>query len=145
MNHVINRQVHEIFELYSKAKNRQEKIKVLKSHENVNALRDVVRGIFDDTIQWNLPGGEPPYVENNPDTSPSTLLKQHMKFKYFVKGLKESESMMKFKREKLFIDILESIHPEDAKILVSMINKKNPVKGLTKKIVQEAYPNLIQK
>lgn len=143
MAYSIKRQVHEIFEQFEKAKNRHDKIKVLKNHEQVAALKDVLRGIFDDRIQWNLPGGAPPYVENNPDTSPSTLLKQHMKFKYFVKGLRESENMIKFKREKMFIDVLESIHPEDAKILVSMINKKNPVKGLTKKIVQEAYPNLI--
>jgi len=43
----------------------------------------------------------------------------------------------------MFIEICESVHPEDARILVSMINKKPPVKGLTEKLVKEAYPDLI--
>lgn len=139
----IVRQVHEVFDLFEKTKDRQAKIKVLRENES-GAIRDVCRGIFDKSISWNLPEGVPPYTENNPDSSPNTLLKLHMRFKFFVKGLKESESMEKFRREKMFIDILESVHPEDAKILVSMINKKSPVKGLTKKIIQEAYPNLIR-
>jgi hypothetical protein len=39
--------------------------------------------------------------------------------------------------------MLEAIHPEDALIVLDMVNKKSPVKGLTKKIAEEAFPNLI--
>lgn len=135
-------EVFEILERFEKAKSRKEKIAVLQQN-NIMPLRDVLQGTFDDRVQWNLPSGTPPYTENIPESVPSTLLKQHLKFKYFVKGVPTSENLIKPKREKMFIDILESVHPEDAKILVSMINKKPPVKGLTKKLVQEAYPDLI--
>ena len=53
--------------------------------------------------------------------------------------------MKAYQREKIFLDILESVHPGDAELLVQMINKKLEVKGITKKLVQEAYPNLILK
>jgi hypothetical protein len=47
------------------------------------------------------------------------------------------------RRETKFIQLLESIHAEDAIIVLNMVAKKAPVKGLTKKIVEEAFPNLL--
>jgi len=46
------------------------------------------------------------------------------------------------KREQIFIGVLEAVHPKDAELVISMINKKSPVKGLTLKIAQEAFPDL---
>jgi|TARA_R110000803_G_scaffold46198_8_gene97038 hypothetical protein len=137
------REPHEVFGEFTQAKSRAEKIDVLKKNQTA-ALTDILRGFFDDRVQWHLPAGAPPpYTPNVPQSVPSSLLKQHLNFKYLVKGIKTADDLPPFKREKLFIDMLEVVHPEDAKILVSMINKKSPVKGLTKKIAQEAYPNLI--
>jgi hypothetical protein len=39
--------------------------------------------------------------------------------------------------------MLESIHAEDALIVLDMVAKKPPVKGLTKKLVEEAFPTLL--
>lgn len=135
-------EVYEILEKFEKEKSRKGKISILREN-NIMPLRDVLQGIFDKNIVWNLPGGNPPYTPNRAESTPSTLLKQHMKFKYFVKGLVESDNLKTLKRESMFISMLESVHPEDAKILVSMINKNPPVKGLTKKLVEEAFPDLI--
>ena len=52
-------------------------------------------------------------------------------------------SMPKFKRERLFIGMLEGIHPKDAELVVGMINKKPP-KGVTRKLVEETFPGLLQ-
>jgi len=136
-------QVFEILDKAVKAKSRDERIKVLQDNQIMPVL-DILRGTFDETIQWNLPDGEPPYTPNDESTPPSTLLKQHLNFKYFVKGLRESNSLNKIKREKMFIDLLESVHPRDAELVISMINKKSPHRYLTKKLVQDAFPNLIR-
>jgi hypothetical protein len=40
---------------------------------------------------------------------------------------------------------LESIHPQDAVIVLSMVNKEPPVKFLTKKLTEEIFPTLIVK
>lgn len=136
-------EVFEILEKVENAKTKKDKIAVLQAND-VMPLLDVLRGTFDETIQWNLPGGTPPYTPNNEESYPSTLLRQHRNFKYFVKGLRESNSLNPIRRERMFIDILEAIHPKDAELLVSMINKKSPVKGLTKSLVKEAFPQLIQ-
>jgi len=135
-------EVFEVLEDFDKVKSRKEKIAILKKHESW-PLKDLLRGIFDDKIQWNLPAGQPPYTPCNVGSPPSTFLKMNVNLKYFVKGVRDSENMTVIRREKKFIDMLESVHPADAKLLVSMINKQNPVKGLTKKLIQEAYPDLI--
>lgn len=135
-------EVFEVLTKVSESKTRKDKIETLQKY-SMGSLKDVLRGIFDDRVQWNLPGGEPPYEPAPVESHPTTLRKAHLQFRYLVKGIKESERLIKPKREAIFINMLESVHPEDAKLLVSMINKKNPVKGLTKKIVQEAFPGLI--
>lgn len=135
--------VFEVFEKVSAAKSRKDKIKILQDN-NIMPVRDVLQGTFDERIQWNLPAGTPPYTplaEGAP--APQCLLKLHLKFKYFVKGLRVSENLIPVKRERMFIDILESIDSREAEILVNMINKKSPMQGITKKLVQEAYPDLL--
>lgn len=136
-------EVYEILEKVENAKTKKDKIAVLQANE-IMPLLDVLKGTFDETIQWNLPGGTPPYTPNNEESYPSSLLRQHRNFKYFVKGLRESSRLSPIRRERMFIDILEAIHPKDAELLVSMINKKSPLKGLTKSLVKEAFPQLIQ-
>ena len=64
-------------------------------------------------------------------------------FGYFVNGAK-GDGLPAYKRENMFVQLLESIHPADAEIVLSMVAKKSPVKFLTKKLVQEAFPNLIK-
>jgi hypothetical protein len=136
------KEVFEILDLVASKKTKKEKIQVLQENE-IMPLLDVLRGTFDDTIQWNLPAGPVPYTPSSEQSPPTTLLKQHMQFKFFVKGLRESSRLTSVKREKMFIDICESVHPRDAEVLVAMINKKSPVKGITKTLVKEAFPKLI--
>lgn len=142
-NYAKKMEIYEILQKFEAAKNKQERVKVLQQN-NIMPLLDVLRGTFDDSIQWNLPGGTPPYTPSSAETPPSSLLRQHRNFKYFVKGLQESSKLTPVRRERMFIDMLETVHPNDVEILVSMINKKSPVKGLTKKIVEEAFPELIR-
>lgn len=135
--------VHEVLALIDKAKTKQEKIDLLRNHEST-VLKNVLKGTFDDVIQWNLPEGEPPYRPAEPSSAPSTLHRQLNNLVYFIKGPK-GDALVKFKRESMFVRMLESIHPEDAKVVIAMVAKKLPVKGLTKALVKEAFPNLILK
>ena len=84
-----------------------------------------------------------PYTPNKPESVPTNLLRKNVDFKYIVKG-GIREDMPSFKREKIYIGLLESIHPEDAKVVINMVNRKKPAKGITEKVVKEAFPNLIK-
>lgn len=139
----VSRQVYEVLELVEKEKSRPKQIKLLQDY-STGALKDVLRGAYDDLVQWNLPSGTPPFEPAPAENPPSSLYRQHLKFKYFVKGL-VGDKMLPPKREKIFIDMLESVHPKDAEVLCLMKDKKQLGKGITKKLVQEAFPKLIVK
>ena len=133
-------EVFEIFERYAKLKTRKEKIQYLKDN-NIPALRDVCRGIYDERLEFIIPKGKPPYTPNKPESVPSSLKRKHRDFGYFVKGAISAE-LPQYKIEKMYIQVLESIHAEDAEIVINMVQRKAP-KGLTKKIVEEAFPTLL--
>lgn len=134
--------VFEVLQLAAKQRLKEDKIKVLKQNESW-ALKDVLRGTFDSKVQWNLPGGEPPYEPAEAHNHPANLLRENTKFKYLVKGIKEGDSLPPYKRERIFLAMLEGVHPEDAKVLIGMINKEPP-KYITRPIVEEAFPGLLK-
>ena len=142
MAYTTNKQVFEIFDEFEMAKSRPKRKEVLLKYSETQAFRDVLRGTFDESLEFNLPEGRPPFTVNRPESVPSSLLKLHKQFGYFVKGSK-GNSIPDYKRESMFIRLLESVHPADAEIVLSMVSKKSPVKFLTKKLVQEAFPKLI--
>jgi hypothetical protein len=47
------------------------------------------------------------------------------------------------KRESIFLGLIEGIHPEDARLVISMINKEKP-QGITRPVIEEAFPKLLQ-
>jgi hypothetical protein len=133
--------IFEVLEKFTKAKNRNEKIAVLRQNNSL-ALRDVLQGSLDPRIEWLLPKGEVPYTPCDGHNSPTTLLRKHRDFLYCVKGGK-GDNIPAAKRESIFLGIVESVHPKDAELVCRMINKKPLVKGLTLKIAQEAFPGLL--
>ena len=137
--------VHEMIMAASNLQHREERIAKLQEF-NCLALRNVLRGGFDDEIQFLLPDGEPPYQPAPAQNPPSSLQKQSRRFGYFNTGGK-GEKMSAVKRESMYISLLESIHPDDAAVVILMVSKKldGRYRGITKKIVSEAYPNLITK
>lgn len=135
--------IYEVFQKLEQLKTKQEKIDLLRANDSA-ALRDIIRCSLDPKIEFLLPEGAPPYNPAAPSSIPSNLLKQNVKLTYWVKGSPKAAQVDKIKRERIFMDVLESIHPEDALVLIAAKDKKQLAKGLTVKLVNEAFPGLIQ-
>jgi hypothetical protein len=133
--------VHEVIAKVQAQKTKADKVKILKENDTA-ALCDYLRGTFDSTIQWNLPGGAPPYTAAEPHNAPSTFLRKNVELRYFVKG-GAGDKLPTIKRESLFIALIESIDPNDAALVISMINKEKP-KYITRPVIEEAFPGLLQ-
>jgi|TARA_R100000081_G_scaffold87369_1_gene57806 hypothetical protein len=144
MVNTVTYRAHEVLDKVSKAKTKADKLKLLQKENNNWALKDILRGTFDDAVQWILPTGPVPYEPAPFDSHPSEWSMHNKKLASFVKGGPGTQ-MKTYQREKMFLDILETIHPRDAELLVGMINKKMPIKGITKKLTKEAFPDLILK
>ena len=134
--------LHEILVKVNNAKDKSKKIEVLREHDSV-PLRQVLKGAFDPNIEWLLPDGDVPYTANDaPVGTEHTLLQQEAKRLYlFTKG--GDNSLSSTKRQTLFIQMLEGLHPEEAKI-ICLVKDKNLTEKykLTKEIVAEAFPDI---
>lgn len=144
VSYVAHKEVFEVIEEVSKESSRAKKIDLLQEYASP-ALKDLLRGTYDDVVQWALPPGDPPYTPAEESSVPSSFKRQHKQFAYFAKGIPKYANLRPLKRETMFVNFLESIHPKDAELILLMKEKKNLGKGITKKLVQEAFPNLIMK
>jgi hypothetical protein len=138
--------VTEMLEAVAKAESRKEKLELLKQF-NCLELRDILKGAFDDTIEFTLPKGVPPINEDEKKNYDKTrLLSETKKFRYFVKG-GPGDQVNRVRREKMFIDILYRIDSKEIPLICHMKDKTldGVYKGVTKKLVQEAFPGLIIK
>lgn len=124
-----------------KARTKEDKIKILKKNDTV-ALQCLLRMNYDPQLKFALPEGTPPF-KKCPDPiglAPTELRQQYKKFYVFLEG--KHPTITQPKREAKFIQLLESLAAEEADILLS-VKEKNLKCGLTKKIIEEVYPGLI--
>ena len=116
------------------------KLKVLQDNDS-QPLRQVLKGAFDPKIEWELPEGTPPYMANEvpKGTEHTYLSDEARRLWHFVKGA--DMQMTKTQKETMFIQILEALHEEEAKLLVNVKDKRlNKVyKGLTEAVVRDAF------
>lgn len=118
-----------------------DRIETLRQHDS-GALRTVLKYAIDPSIVWDLPEGAPPYTPCPYPGQEMRLFAEIRRLYLFIKG--GNPNLNKLRREALFIELLESIHPDDAKILVAVKDKKLPYKTLNAKIIKEAFPELVE-
>ena len=123
-----------------KIQKKVDKVAYLKQN-NSRELRDIFKLMYDKSLEFNIPNTAPPYTPTeHPDTY-GALYREARKLKYFVKGY-GGDDLPQAKRENLFIEMLESVHPTDAELLCKMIAQK-PLKGLPPSVINGLCPGLV--
>jgi hypothetical protein len=132
--------ISEIFTKINNAKDKPKKVEVLRQYDSPG-IRMVLKGAFDPKIEWDLPPGVPPYIANEaPAGTEHTFLEVEAKRLYnFAKG--GNDQLNKIRKETLFIQMLEGLHADEAKVLIDIKNKSlnKTYKGLTSEMVKEAF------
>ena len=161
----------EVLHLASKQRSKAKKVEVLKRYEDPS-LKALFIWNFDETIISVLPEGEVPYTGYDEQTTNSgtlttkishevrkmhetgsfsmgtgdkqghtTIRREYKNFYHFLKG--GNDSLNNIRRETMFINILEGLHPLEAEIIVLVKDKNLETKyKITKEIVAEAYPDI---
>ena len=139
-----SKQLFELLQSIEVLDTREEKLDTIKGIvSRYPAFNDYVRCIFDENISFNLPEGRPPYTPSS-EAHPTSWNKEHMRLPYFVKG-SGHDDMNPVKRESMWIQLLEGIHPEDAVLVADMTDRRLPRGStLTKELLNEAVPGLIR-
>ena len=162
----------EVFDLVSNQKTKVKKIEVLKKYEDLS-LKQLFKWNFDSTIVSVLPEGEVPYSGYDDQTTYSgtlttrineevrrmhevgsfslgasdkeghtTIRREAKHFYRFVRG--GDDAMNAIRRETMFINILEGLHPLEAEIVVLVKDGRLEDKySISKEVVSEAYPDII--
>jgi hypothetical protein len=136
-----NKTFHEVFKEVHNAKTKKEKLQVLKYY-SCGELKQVLGYTFDPRVKWMLPPTEAPYNPAPKSADMPTLHAELRRLDLFIEGTPRAMGMKQAKREQIFIEMLEGIDYRDAKVLASMPTGTLPYKGLTRKLVAEAFPNL---
>lgn len=160
----------EILNLASKQRTNSKKVEVLKKYEDPS-LKAIFIWNFDESILSALPEGEVPYASvgeqssfsgtvsekigdavskmqeigsnslGSQDQGRSSIRKEYQRFYNFIKG--GNDSLSSLRRETMFINVLQGLHPLEAEILCLVKDKKLQTKyKITKEIVSEAYPDI---
>ena len=130
----------EILTRLGKIKSKKDKVNFLKQH-NTDALRQIIKASFDPKIKWALPFGEVPFIPNDaPEgTEHNVLSYEARKLYHYIEG--GNPQLSQNKREMMFVQLLEGLHPDEAEIVVAAKDKvlHQKYKGLSANVVKEAF------
>jgi len=162
----------EVLHLVNKERTKSRKIQVLKKYEDIS-LKIILIWNFDESVVSVIPEGQVPYVGYDDQNTYSgtlstkisqevrtmhntgnfslgvsdkqghtTIRKESKNFYHFVKG--GNDAMNNIRRETMFINVLEGLHPLEAEIVSLCKDKRlGEVYKITKDVVAEAYPDIV--
>ena len=134
--------IHEVLELVDKQRTKAKKIEILEEY-STDALKSILIWNFDQTVVSMIPEGTVPYNKNEVPvgTDHTSLRREWRNLYHFVKGGNDSLSSMR--RETMFIQMLEGLHPEEAEIICLVKDKALEEKySITYDMVKKAYPDI---
>ena len=131
--------ISEIFEEFEKAKTKQDRIAVLQKYYSNRTFVAILSGTFDPRIEFVQ---IPRKFTYTPSDVPygfafTTLAHEHRKLGFFLKrylGLEDSGKLTKLRI------LIESLHAGEAEVLMGMLKKNLKVKGLSKSLIKELFP-----
>ena len=137
VNEIING-LGEILLDVKEAKSVGEKIKILQKNDS-RELRGILELTYDNRLKWALPEGNPPYQPLEKSMDNQGMMYSEMRRMYvFLEG---KANVSQARREQMFVQILETVDPDDAKLLIEAKDRK--IKGCSKATVKQAFPDFL--
>jgi hypothetical protein len=164
----VNPFIYEILELVSKQRSNAKKVEVLKTYEH-DSLKTIFIWNFDQTVISLLPEGDVPYGNVEDQTvysgtlsenltkeidggesataqdlngrGKTSLRREYQSLYNFVQG--GNGTLSTIRREMMFINLLQGLHPKEAEVLILTKDKKLTDKyKISFENVKEAYPDI---
>ena len=146
----------EVFQRVSNAKTKAEKVKILQEYKSP-ALTKLLLCNFAKSISFMFPEGKTPYIENQVPAGlvHQMLIREHRMLEKFIKKTAPNgvvvygcsgttrPNIRQLKKESLWIQLLESLHQDEAEVLDLIKDKKLTDRyKITKQNVIDAFPEL---
>lgn len=136
--------IGEIFKLLEEAKTKKERLELLKKFECA-PVKMIIKINFEDKYKFLLPPGRPPFKPldvppSAPESGEANLWSEYKKLYLYLEG--GHPTLKQPKRELMFVQLLEGLHPQEAELMIKLKDKKLKC-GLTRAVIDEAYPGLL--
>jgi hypothetical protein len=160
--------VYEILELASKQRSNAKKVEVLKTYEH-DSLKSILIWNFDETVISLLPEGDVPYgdvkdqnvysgtlsqnlsreasggesatLQDLQGRGRTSLRKEYQNLYHYVRG--GNDTLSTIRREMMFINLLQGLHPKESEVLILIKDKKLTDKyKITFENVKESFPDI---
>jgi len=160
--------VFEILELASKQRSNAKKVEVLKTYEH-DSVKAIFIWNFDESVISLLPEGDVPYGNADEQSVYSgtlsenlakeasggesatrqdllgrgrtSLRREYQNLYHYVQG--GNNGLSTIRREMMFINLLQGLHPREAEVLILTKDKKLTDKyKISQEVVAEAYPDI---
>jgi len=111
--------------------------KTIEKYKNDVALKMLLEYAYLPEKKFDLPEGDPPY---KPDDAPIGMSPANLRMEIKRLYIFKREDLKPLRREQLFINLLESVHPDEAKLLLAVKEQKlnKLYKKVTRKVIEEA-------
>jgi hypothetical protein len=137
--------IPEILQHVSDAYSHAEKVAFLRQHAS-EPLEQILQYNFHPDIKFSLPEGDAPYKKEKDipvGKSATNLYREARRLYIFLQGF--APNLKPFKREQLFIELLEGIHWSEADMLIAVKDKKlqDLYPGVTYECARDAFARLL--
>jgi hypothetical protein len=137
--------LYEIFDEFESCSNKKERMDVIGRNLS-KTLVDVLQLTYHPDFQWSiteLPEGYKVPTDMLPGITHDSLNAQLRRLYMFRIGDPTAATLTPKRKTELVTQMLESIEPREAEILLGIFQKDQHVKGLDYKFVKEAFPQLL--
>ena len=137
--------IYEILDEFEEASSKKEKMAVIERNLS-KTLVQVLELTYHPQYEWLIKEMPENYMIPNdvlPGISLAQLSTEIRKLYMFRKGDAMAEKLTPQKRNELLIQLLESLEPREAEVIIGIFQKDLGVKGLNYKFIKEAFPNLL--
>lgn len=134
----------EIFEEFDKCSTKQERLSNLKKYDHPR-FRTFLQAVFHPNVKFSVE--VPKYrPAQEPAGMNFTYLDVEMAklYRFIQNHPSKPEGLTPEKQKQLLLVVLESLHKDEAELMVKMFKKDIEVKYLTANLVEEAFPNLLK-
>ena len=160
--------VYEVLEVVSKQRSNAKKVELLKTYEH-DSLKSIFIWNFDESVISLLPDGDVPYGDAEDQSvysgtlsdnirreaaggesatgqdmdgrGKTSLRREYQNLYHFVQG--GNPSLNNIRREMMFINLLQGLHPKEAEVVILTKDKKLTDKyKISFETVKEAYPDI---
>lgn len=137
--------IYEVFDEFEEAKNKKERMSIIQNNLS-SLLVKTLELCFHPQYQWlvkELPENYKVPTDVLPGITFDNLNSQLRRLYLFRVGNTTAEVLTETRRKEILVQMLESIEPREAEVILGIFRKDFGVKGLDYKFVKEAFPNLL--